>query len=71
LPSDLGVSKQAVSQLIDTLVNRGYLERGADREDRRRIKLELTERGQQAVAAAYRGVEAVDRQLYERVSPEQ
>ena len=37
LPADLGVTKQAVSQLIDTLVNRGYLVRSADPGDRRRI----------------------------------
>ena len=71
LASDLGVSKQAVSQLVDTLVSRGYLERGADSEDRRRISLELTERGREAVAAVYRGVEAVDLQLEQRVAPEQ
>ena len=71
LPSDLGVTKQAVSQVIDTLVNRGYLTRRPDPDDRRRITLELTERGQQAVDAIVRGVEAVDVQLQERVSPEQ
>jgi DNA-binding MarR family transcriptional regulator len=71
LPYDLGVTKQAVSQLIDVLVNRGYLERGEDPQDRRRITLELTARGIQAVDAVYRGVEAVDVQLQERVSPEQ
>ena len=71
LPSDLGVTKQAVSQLIDTLVNRGYLTRSPDPDDRRRISLELTERGQQVVDAVLRGVEAVDIQLQERVSPEQ
>lgn len=71
LPSGLGVTKQAVSQVIDTLVRRGYLERGADTEDRRRITLELTERGQEASLAVRRGVEDVDRQLRERVSPEQ
>ncbi len=71
LPSGLGVTKQAVSQLIDTLVNRGYLERNPDPDDRRRIALELTERGQQVVDAVLRGVEAVDLQLQERVSPEQ
>ncbi len=32
----LGVSKQAASQLIDTLVLRGYLERATDPSDRRR-----------------------------------
>jgi DNA-binding MarR family transcriptional regulator/catechol 2,3-dioxygenase-like lactoylglutathione lyase family enzyme len=71
LPADLGVTKQAVSQLIDTLVNRGYLDRGPDPDDRRRITLELTERGQQVVDAVLRGVAAVDLQLHERVSPDQ
>jgi DNA-binding MarR family transcriptional regulator len=71
LPSDLGVTKQAVSQLVETLVNRGYLERGPDPDDRRRITLALTERGKQVMGAVLRGVEAVDVQLRERVSPEQ
>jgi DNA-binding MarR family transcriptional regulator len=71
LPFDLGVTKQAVSQLVDALVNRGYLERSPDPDDRRRIALELTERGQQVVAAVSRGVEAVDIELRERVAPEQ
>jgi catechol 2,3-dioxygenase-like lactoylglutathione lyase family enzyme len=60
-----------VSQLIDTLASRGYLDRGPDPQDRRRISLELTERGWQVVDAVVRGVEAVDAQLGERVSAEQ
>jgi len=71
LPSDLGITKQAVSQVIDILVNRGYLERGANTDDRRRINLVLTERGQRAVDAVLRGVEAVDTQLRDRLSSEQ
>jgi DNA-binding MarR family transcriptional regulator len=71
LPADLGVSKQAVSQLIDTLVSRGYVERSPDPGDRRRINLGLTERGGEAAAATYRGVEAVDAQLAQRVAPGQ
>jgi DNA-binding MarR family transcriptional regulator len=67
LPAELGVTKQAVSQVIDILVNRGYLSRSPDPGDRRRVSLALTDRGQEAVAAVYRGVEAVDRQLRERV----
>ena len=50
-------------------MNRGYLERSPDPDDRRRIALELTERGRQVVDAVVRGVEAVDRQLRERVTP--
>lgn len=68
LPAELGVTKQAVSQVVDALVTRGYLERHPDDGDRRRVVLELTERGVEAANAAYRGVEAVDRQLEERMS---
>jgi DNA-binding MarR family transcriptional regulator len=71
LPAGLGVTKQAVSQAIDILVNRGYLTRSPDVGDRRRVVLELTDRGHQVVDAATRAVEAVDRQLAERVSAEQ
>ena len=71
LPSELGVTKQAVSQVIDLLVSRGYLDREPDPDDRRRVRLELTHRGEDVVAAVLRGVEAVDRQLEEAVSPEQ
>ena len=71
LPSDLGVTKQAVSQVIEILVNRGYVNRSPDPGDRRRIILELTERGQEVVGAVLRGVQAVDLQLHERVSADQ
>jgi DNA-binding MarR family transcriptional regulator len=71
LPADLGITKQAVSQVIDTLVSRGYVTRGPDGEDRRRVSLELTERGQHAVEAAARGVEKVDRLVRERASADQ
>lgn len=50
LPSALGVSKQAFSQLVDTLVLRGYIERAADPDDRRRLRLVLTDRGRQVAA---------------------
>jgi hypothetical protein len=60
-----------VSQAIGILVHRGYVERGPDPDDRRRVTLDLTEKGQQVVEAVWRGVEAVDLQLHERVSAEQ
>jgi DNA-binding MarR family transcriptional regulator len=69
LVKQLGVSKQAISQLIDTLVLRGYLERHADEADRRRMTIELTERGRSAAAAVRSGVTAVDDELVRRVSP--
>jgi DNA-binding MarR family transcriptional regulator len=56
----LGVSKQAAGQLVDTLVVRGHLERTPDPEDRRRMTVSLTERGQLAASASRSAVEQVD-----------
>lgn len=67
LPAGLGVSKQAVSQVVDILVNRGYLERHPDPTDRRRNTLTVTQRGQEVVEAVWRGTEAIDRALGSRV----
>jgi DNA-binding MarR family transcriptional regulator len=64
---ELGVSKQAAGQLVDTLVARGYLDRSPDPEDRRRLTVELTERGRVAFAAGRAAVEEVDGQLRERI----
>jgi DNA-binding MarR family transcriptional regulator len=64
----LGVSKQAASQLVDTLVLRDYLERRPNPEDRRRIDIELTERGRAAAQAVRAGVESVDDELARRLS---
>ncbi len=66
---ELGVTKQAASQLIDTLVVRGYLARDVDPGDRRRMTIELTDRGRAAAASVRAGVEAVDAQLAELCSP--
>lgn len=63
LVRQLGVTKQAASQLIDTLVLRGYLERRPDPDDRRRLSIELTERGRAAAAAVRAGVDSVDEEL--------
>lgn len=68
---ELGVSKQAASQLIDTLVLRGYLIREVDPSDRRRMTLELTERGRAAASAVRRGVETVDSLLAERLTTDE
>ena len=65
----LGVTKQAASQLIDTLVLRGYLEREAHPSDRRRVSIELTDRGRAAAAVVRDGVEAIDAELAQRLSP--
>ena len=67
----LGVSRQAASQLIDTLVLRGYLERRVNPDDRRRMTIELTDRGRAAAAVVREGVEAVDDELGAMLSAQQ
>ena len=68
LSRELGISKQAVSQLIDTMVMRGYLERSPDGEDRRRMLLHLTPRGQAAATVSWEAATAVDEELLSRLS---
>jgi DNA-binding MarR family transcriptional regulator len=68
--AELGVSKQTASQLVDTLVIRGYLERSADPDDRRRVLVTLTERGRAASDAVFATVEKVDAQLVAAVGAE-
>jgi DNA-binding MarR family transcriptional regulator len=65
----LGVTKQAASQLIDTLVVRGYLARRADPDDRRRMLIELTDRGRAAAGVVGAAVEAVDAELAQLLTP--
>ena len=69
LVRQLEVSKQAASRLVDVLVLRGYLERRANVEDRRRLDITLTDRGRAAGAVVRAGVESVDEELRRRLSP--
>jgi DNA-binding MarR family transcriptional regulator len=64
---DFRVSKQAASKLVDTLVIRGYIERGVDPVDRRRLTLELTERGREAADVGWKATDRIDRELEEAV----
>jgi len=70
LVHELGVSKQSAGQLIDTLVLRGYLERTVDGEDRRKLTVTLTARGQAAAAAQAGAREKIDAALLARIGPE-
>ncbi len=70
LIKQMGVSKQAGGQLVDTLVTRGYLNRSIDPDDRRRLTITLTERGHSAAAVVRATVDQVDAQLVRRVGAE-
>ena len=67
---DLRISKQAAGQLVDTLVNRGYLARTIDEQDRRRLIVTLTDRGRAAAATQAAARERVDAELLARVGTE-
>lgn len=67
---DLRISKQAAGQLVDTLVNRGYLARNIDEQDRRRLIVTLTDRGRAAAATQATARERVDAELVAKVGPE-
>ena len=66
----LGVSKQTAGQLVDTLVVRGYLDRAPDPDDRRRMTVSLTGRGQLAASASRSAIEQVDARAEARVGVE-
>jgi DNA-binding MarR family transcriptional regulator len=71
LVRQLGVSKQAAGQLVDTLVLRGYLERQVHPDDRRRMTIALTPRGQAAALEVRSAVEEVDRELAAQLTAKQ
>jgi DNA-binding MarR family transcriptional regulator len=64
----LGISKQAVSQLVDTMVTRGYIERKPDADDRRRMQLTLTSRGEAAATVSWQAATRTDEELERRLS---
>src|SRR6185437_8346268 len=67
----LGVSKQAGGQLVDTLVVRGYLDRSVDPTDRRRLVVGLTDRGAAAAAVVRGAVDTVEDDLRATVGDRQ
>jgi DNA-binding MarR family transcriptional regulator len=69
--ASLGLSKQAASQLIDTLVLREYLERRVDPSDRRRMGVRLTARGRTAAAAIQTAVDGIEASLAQLITADQ
>jgi DNA-binding MarR family transcriptional regulator len=67
LVSLMGVTKQAVSQLIDQLVGQDYVERLPDPLDGRRTLLRPTARGRAAATVVQRAVAAVERDAAARI----
>ena len=66
----LGASKQTISQLVELLARRGYVERAPDGEDRRRVTLRLTRHGRAAAATIARSCASVEAKAREQVGAE-
>lgn len=69
LADHLGVTKQAASQLVEQLVQRGYLSRQQDPRDGRARLLRLTDRGQACTEAAERAAGEVIGRWREQLEP--
>lgn len=57
IASFLGVTNSAVTQIITSLEKSGYVLREMDREDRRAVRVELSNRGKQILKPAMAGME--------------
>ena len=67
LIDQLQLSKQAAGQLVDSLVERDYLQRDVDAEDRRRLTISLSARGRAAAKVLAVARIRIDEKLAERV----
>lgn len=71
LASRLGVSKQAVGNVLDEMEARGFVVRRADPDDRRVRRVVLTEHGRAASDAAIRFSDEIEADLRGKVGAEQ
>jgi len=71
LAAHLGITKQAAAQLVEHLVERGYLTRGADPRDGRAKLLVLTRRGRACTTAAEEAAEDVVQRWEALLPPQQ
>lgn len=63
LADGLSRAKQEVSRLVDTLVDRDYVVRESDPDDRRRLVLRLSRKGQAAAAVVHATVLTLDQRM--------
>ena len=65
----IGISRQAATKMADSLERRGYVERGDDDTDRRRVVLTLTDLGRRYEAAIVEVVARLDESFRADVPP--
>ena len=65
-----GMTKQSVGEVVDDLVERGYVERFPDPADRRATLIRLTARGEEVQGIAYELFAGVEKRWAARYGPE-
>lgn len=68
---NFGISSSAITQIVDTLVNDGYLLRRADDADRRKICIDITEEGKKILTEAKKLRLKRMRAMFEAISDEE
>jgi DNA-binding MarR family transcriptional regulator len=63
-----GITKQAVGQLVDELVELGYLQRRADPTDGRALLVEFTDAGLEQLIAGFDVLDAIEAELSAQLS---
>jgi DNA-binding MarR family transcriptional regulator len=71
LATRLGISTSAASQQVDKLVERGFIDRSEDPEDRRRVRLVVTEDGQQITGEISRATNSYLETIFAGLSTEE
>ena len=71
LSNKLGITRAVVSQLVDHLVKRGYVDRKVDLQDRRTKRLSLTEKGLMTMKEAQRARHKWLQELVHAFTPEE
>ncbi len=64
-----GVSRAAVSSALNTLERDGLAVRSRDQTDRRLVTVDLTPKGRELLAEAYRGQHRLEQQLFGSLEP--
>lgn len=70
LMDEMGVSKQAVSKLVDILVAGGFVDRRPNDDDRRRSDLLLTARGRKAVGVIEDAARSIEEAIVAEIGAE-
>jgi DNA-binding MarR family transcriptional regulator len=58
ISNQLNVASPTITQMINNLVDRGFVQRSADKNDRRAVRILPTEKGLQALGKSYKVLQA-------------